>query len=105
MIILSPRLAHREHLATVVPLSTTAPPADLPYVCELRLSPPLPTPFNAPVAWVKADMLATVGIGRLDLLRLPRHPDGKRRYVRPRLAAEDMKRVERCVLHALGFFP
>lgn len=42
VIVLSPRLAHRQHLATVVPLSTTVPPADLPYVCELRLSPHYP---------------------------------------------------------------
>lgn len=102
VIVLSPRLAHRERLATVVPLSTTPPPANLAYVCELLLSPPLPAPFDAPAAWVKADMLATVDIGRLDLLRMPRGPDGKRRYLRPKVTPADLARIERCVLHALG---
>ncbi len=50
VVVMSHRLPHRDHLCTVVPLSTTPPPApNLLYVHELRLDKPLPEPFEAMV--------------------------------------------------------
>jgi len=47
-------------------------------------------------------MLATVGLRRLDLFRTARDQEGKRKYLKPRLHDEDLRRVRACVLSALG---
>jgi uncharacterized protein YifN (PemK superfamily) len=52
--------------------------------------------------WVKADMLATVGFERLDLIRTGREPFGKRKYLTPQLEPEQLKIVYQCVLHSIG---
>lgn len=102
-VVISHRLPHRDGLCSVVPLSTTPPPkSDLSYVCTLTLSPALPTPFDAVQMWVKADMLATVALSRLDLFRTGRDTSGRRKYIQPRVSAEDMERIERCICCALG---
>ena len=101
-VVISPRLPHRDQLCTVVPLSTTPPAIEVPYVCKIDLPSPLPSPFNSTTVWVKADMLATVAFWRLDLFRTKRDASGKRQYLKPVLAAEDLRRVQICVLHALG---
>ncbi len=101
-LVLSPRLPHRDHLCTVVPLSTTPPPRDLEYVCKVSIPIPLPGRWNAPEMWVKADMLATVCFDRLDLFRTGRDFEGKRKYLHPQLHSKDLERVKLCVLRALG---
>jgi uncharacterized protein YifN (PemK superfamily) len=105
VIAVSPRLPHRDGLVTVVPLSTTPPQWPVAYVCELELPVPLPAPFAAPVVWAKADMLATVGFGRLDLFRTERDHGGRRKYLHPRLNAEDLARVRHAICQALGIYP
>lgn len=102
VVVVSPRLPYRDHLCTVVPLSTTAPDRDTLYQC--RVTPPqrLPAPFDAPEMWAKADMLATVGFGRLDLFRTGRDQTGKRKYLHPKLPPDDLRRVRASILHALG---
>jgi uncharacterized protein YifN (PemK superfamily) len=103
VVVISPRLPHRDMLCSVVPLSTTAPSKDLPYVCRLDLPIALPAPFDTErVCWAKADMVATVSFSRLDLFRTARDFSGKRRYLRPRLPDEDLRRVRAAVLHGLG---
>jgi uncharacterized protein YifN (PemK superfamily) len=102
VVVISPRLPHRDQLCTVVPLSTTPPIVELPYVCRLDLVETLPAPFNAAAEWAKADMLATVAFWRLDLLRTKRDATGKRKYLKPMLSPEDLRRVQASVLHALG---
>jgi mRNA interferase MazF len=101
-VVISHRLPHRDGLATVVPLSTMQPRHPVPYVCEIVLSAPLPAPFTALVMWAKADMLATVGFGRLDLFRTSRDAGGRRRYLHPRLPPDDIARIEVAICHALG---
>ncbi|MBF0375064.1 MAG: type II toxin-antitoxin system PemK/MazF family toxin [Alphaproteobacteria bacterium] len=101
-VVISPRLPHREGLCTVVPLSTTPPERQVPYVCRLVLAQPLPGPFTALTVWAKADMLATVAFERLDLFRSGRGTDGRRQYLRPRISAEDLYRMRQCVALALG---
>ena len=102
VVVISPRLPHRDGLCTVVPLSGSPPLRELPYQCRLNLAEPLPPPFSYSVWWVKCDMLATVGFGRLDLFRTARDQTGRRKYVHPKVSPEDLARVRACVLSALG---
>jgi uncharacterized protein YifN (PemK superfamily) len=102
VVVVSPRLKHRNGLATVVPLSTTEPtPVEL-YHCVIDLIEPLPAPFDSPRMWVKADMLATVSFARLDLPRTQRDHEGKRRYLTVSLQPDQQRRVYASVLCALG---
>jgi mRNA interferase MazF len=102
VVIISPRLRYRRGLATVVPLSTTPPEAPQAYHLALHLEPTLPAPFNAADMWVKADMVATVSFERLDLFRTSRRPSEHRKYLQPRLSADQLAALRRCVAHALG---
>lgn len=102
VVVVSPRLPHREQLCTVVPLSTTAPGREVLYVCRIDLVAPLPDPFSATTVWAKADMLATVGFARLDMFRTARGATGKREYLRPMLPAGALQRVRNSILHAIG---
>lgn len=101
-IVISPRLRHRDHLCTVVPLSSKPGVADVDYVVELFIARPLPPPFENQMVWAKCDMLATVSFARLDLFRTQRNPAGKRQYITPRLPDADLKRVQQGILFALG---
>jgi len=105
VVVISPRLRRRDGLCTVVPLSTTAPNRVEPYNCELELIRPLPAPWRAQTHWVKADMLATVGFHRLDLIRTGRDQYGKRKYLNVIVPQDDLERIRVCVLHALGIRP
>jgi mRNA interferase MazF len=101
-VVISPRLPHRDGLCTVVPLSTSPPPAGVAYAVRIAMAPPLPTPFDTPVMWAKCDMLATVGFDRLDLFRTERDQTGRRRYLHPKLSVEDLDRIRQGLLAALG---
>ncbi|MBM3084813.1 type II toxin-antitoxin system PemK/MazF family toxin [Chelatococcus daeguensis] len=102
VVVISPRLKRRTGLVSVVPLSTTPPDPIEDYHCEVRMEPPLPKPFDSPTAWVKADMLYTVGFQRLELVRTGRDQYGKRKYLTPVLAPAELARIQHCVLVALG---
>jgi mRNA interferase MazF len=102
VVTISPRLKRRDGLVTVVPLSTTSPNPVCDHHCCLTLNPPLPKPFDSPKVWVKADMIATVGFERLDLVRTPREAFKTRKYLTPRLEPAALKIVYQCVLHAMG---
>lgn len=103
VLVLSPRLRHRDGLCTVVPLSTTVPRRNVPYQCLVTLPFAPPPPFQAIKVWAKADMLATVAFGRLDLMRSARKANGKRAWLKIRLSEQDFTRVQDCVRAALGF--
>jgi uncharacterized protein YifN (PemK superfamily) len=102
VVTISPRLKRRDGLITVVPLSTTTPNPVCDHHCKIKMDPVLPRPFDSAEVWVKADMVATVGFARLDLIRTPREPFSGRKYLTPRLKPEDLKTVYQCVLHAIG---
>jgi uncharacterized protein YifN (PemK superfamily) len=102
VIVVSPRLRKRDQLCAVVPLSTTNPTPVMPYHHRIKFSPTLPFPYEAEECWVKGDMLNTVGFHRLSPLFLGKDHEGKRRYIFPKLSAEDMAAVETCVLAGLG---
>jgi uncharacterized protein YifN (PemK superfamily) len=102
VVVLSPRLRHRDQLCTVVPLSTTAPFSVENYHCCLAFDQPLPSPWHARECWVKADMLATVGFHRLDRIRLGRGPDGKRKFLDFVLPESELQKITEAVLYAIG---
>lgn len=103
VIVVSPRLRRRRDLVAVVPLSTTAPTPKENYHCEIVLAQPLPKPFDSPVMWAKADMLATVANSRLDRFRTGKNPHGGTRiYVSGSVDAAQLKAVRVAVLCGLG---
>ncbi|MGU3494733.1 type II toxin-antitoxin system PemK/MazF family toxin [Xanthobacteraceae bacterium A53D] len=102
-VVISPRLPRRDNLCAVVGLSGTEPSHAVPYQCRIQLDEPLPPPFSHAVWWVKADMVVTVGLKRLDLFRTERDQFGKRKFLTPKIKPEDFARIQTCVLHGLGF--
>ena len=101
-IVISPRLRRRDGLCTVVPLSGTAPTPPEAYHWLLELDRPLPKPWDSDRFWVKADMLATVGFQRLELISLGRDQEGKRKYLIIQVKNEALVAIRQCILHALG---
>lgn len=101
-IVISPRLPHRDGLCSVVPISASNSGRALDYEIRLEFDPPLPDPFSYDVVWAKCDMIATVGFKRLDMFRTERDQQGRRKYLQPKLSAEDFARVQHGVLCALG---
>ena len=102
VIVISPKISVRFGLCTVVPLSTTAPQPGMPYHCEITLAPPLPEPWSDQARWVKGDMVCAVGFHRLDFPRYGKDATGKRQYRYDTISADDLLRVRKCVLSALG---
>jgi len=100
-IVISPRLPHRNGLCTVVPLSLTPPDPVVSYQVEIEFEDELPTPWRGRTRWAKADMLATVSFERLDLLRTQR-VQGRRSYLQIRINSDELAKVYRAVLCALG---
>jgi hypothetical protein len=52
-IIISKPIPGRSLLCSIVPLSTTPPNPVLPHHMKITFSPPLPAPYDNPMAWVK----------------------------------------------------
>ena len=102
-VVVSPRLPHRDGLCTVVPLSTTAARSGIRYQCKIMLPTAAPKPYEGKLKWAKADMMATVGFGRLSLPYTGRDPaSGRRRYLTIIVAPDDLKAIRSAILHALG---
>ena len=102
VVVVSPRLRHRNDLCTVVPLSTREPDKICDYHCHMKMARALPAPWDSPEMWVKADMLATVAFHRLHLIGAGRHPGGNRKYLNIQVETEQLHAIRQCVLHALG---
>jgi uncharacterized protein YifN (PemK superfamily) len=102
VVIISPRMAGRPFLCTVVALSTTAPRPVMPYHCQIDLRPRLPPPLQSDGVWVKGDMVNAVGFHRLDLIRLGKDRNGKRIYLYDPLSADTIKKIRACMLRAMG---
>jgi len=101
-VVISPRLAHRDGLSSVVPLSTTPPHKPVAYGLEIELPGALPPPFDDPVMWAKCDMVSCVSHARLDLIRGGRTDTGQRKYIKPRLASDVFEALQTSVLAGLG---
>ncbi|RVT41783.1 type II toxin-antitoxin system PemK/MazF family toxin [Sphingobium algorifonticola] len=102
VIVISPKIANRPHLCTIVALSQTAPNPIMPYHCQIDLHPALPHPYENKGVWVKGDMVNAVGFHRLDFVRIGHYPDGKRRYLYDPQSIENIQKVRQCVLRALN---
>jgi mRNA interferase MazF len=100
-IVVSPRLPYRDNLCSVVPVSGDPPDHETGYVVQLKFDPPLPPPFSYKFGWVKCDMIATVGLDRLDFFHTAR-VEGKRKYLHPKISEADLDRLRQGILCALG---
>jgi len=100
-IIISPPLPGRERLCSIVPLSTTAPRIVAPHHLRLVFDPPLPTPYDSAVMWLKGDIVLTVAFHRLRLL-FDRWESGQRVYDVRVLGPDVLEEVRRCVRAGLG---
>ena len=102
-VVITGRLPRRDNLHTVVPLSGTPSDPRNRYHCQIELDAPLPAPFAAQTWWVKADMIATVGLERLDLFRTDRDQLGARKYLSNlKVSEENFALILEAVRHALG---
>lgn len=82
-------------LVTVVPLSTAGPDPVEPHHHRLSVN-PIPGRTEI-VCWAKCDMVATVGLARLDRVKI-----GRRLFDTPVLAAADFLAVKQATALALG---
>jgi len=103
VVVISPKIAARPGLCTVVALSMTPPAPVLSFHCQIDIAPPLPADlFSSTGVWVKGDMVYSVGFHRLDLIRTGKTPQGKRSYYYSTLSHEQIKTIRECVLKGLG---
>jgi uncharacterized protein YifN (PemK superfamily) len=102
VVVLSPKIAARPGLCTVVALSNTEPFPKLSFHCQIDIRPRLPDGFNSDGVWVKGDMLNTVSFHRLDFIRVGKAESGKRLYYYDALGDAEMRKVRECVLSGLG---
>ena len=101
VVVLSPKIAARPGLCTVVALSTTPPKPVQAYHCQIDIDPPLPDPMSSRGIWVKGDMIYAVGFHRLDFIRTGT-VRGTRTYRYDPLSADLVKKIRECVLCGLG---
>lgn len=97
MVVISPKRRNVD-LVTVVPLSSTPPTLIQPW--HHQLSPGAYPPARGPV-WVKADVVATVALARLDRVKV-KTPGGTRSYQTFQLQLFDMAAIYTAVKAALG---
>ncbi|TNE59577.1 MAG: type II toxin-antitoxin system PemK/MazF family toxin [Alphaproteobacteria bacterium] len=102
VVVISPKIAARPGLCTVVCLSTTAPENVMPYHCQIDIRPKLPTGFDSDGVWVKGDMIYSVALNRLDFFRFRKSETGKRQYYYDALSDYNIKRIRQCVLQGMG---
>ena len=97
VVVISPRRRSIQ-LVTVVPISSVAPSPIEPW--HYRLPDGAYPPARGPV-WVKADMVATVALARLDRVKV-KGPGGMRSYRVFQLGAADMLAIGAAVKAALA---
>ncbi len=78
-IVLSREIPGRPLMCAIVPLSTSAPRPPLAHHMRITFVPPLPAPYSSATAWVKGDIVLTVGFHRLRYL-FSGQPGGHKRY-------------------------
>ena len=102
VVVVSPKIAARPGLCTVVPLSTTPPDPVQQFHCQIDLPDQLPAWLDRAGVWVKADMMAAVALSRLDFIRLPKGRQGKREYCFATVSNENLRRIRSSILAGLG---
>lgn len=94
------RHPHNSKLVTVVPLSASEPSVVSGYHYELSYD-PRPGGDSMRSIWVKADMIYTVSLERLDMHYMATRRGG-RQVIQVKLPDSDMVAIMRCVAFALG---
>lgn len=102
VVVISPKIAARAGLCTVVPLSTTAPKPQMPYHCRIDLPERLPDWIEKQGVWVKADMMFAASFQRLDLIRLGKDSSGRRVYCYEPVSDGNLYKIRKAVLAGLG---
>ena len=103
VVVVGPRLRRRGRLATIVPLSTTAPTTVENYHSKIELLQALPAPFDSLVMWAKCDMITSVSLDRLDRFRGSRTSGGGgRTWVTGSLSSAQLRDVRAAILCGLG---
>lgn len=97
VIVVSPRLPHRSELVAVVPVSTTVPKHNLPYVYKLSRN-YHPQEEDSLDCWAKCDLVMNISLKRLNGFKV-----GRRKYEFPKLSKEDLDAVRAAVMCGLGF--
>lgn len=95
VLVISAKRKDGARLCTVVPISSLPPDPQRPY--HHRRPDGVVPGDKYPEAWIKADLVISVGCHRLDRFKV-----GHRNYVAPVVPADILKEARRCVLHALG---
>ena len=102
VVVVSPKIAARPLLCTVVCLSTKRPTTIMPYHCQIDIRPKLPPPLESDGVWVKGDMVYSVGFHRLDLIRLGKDRGGKRIYLYKPLSVDNIREIRACILKGMS---
>jgi uncharacterized protein YifN (PemK superfamily) len=103
VIVISPQIAARHRLCTIIPISTEPPKLVMPYHVDLGdLS--LPSPYENKTNWAKCDMIYSVSFDRLELFRIRKEMGGKREYKEFCISSEDLKRIRAGFLSSVGLF-
>lgn len=108
VIVVSPFLPGRSRLVNVVPISMTAPSPVQPYHCRIATGLlPRPLQEEAGERWAKCDMVYTLCIDRLSLVRgaRSRAAGGKRSYHTGRLDLAHLQAVRRAIAAGMGIGP
>ncbi|MDR3449503.1 MAG: type II toxin-antitoxin system PemK/MazF family toxin [Alphaproteobacteria bacterium] len=105
VIVVCRHLPHRGSLCTVVPLSTTPPRIEVPYVHKIVLEKAISQAFAETEMWAKIDMMATVAFNRLDMFRTSRDQTGKRRYFVPKITAQELQAIRAGIAYVCGIDP
>jgi uncharacterized protein YifN (PemK superfamily) len=96
VIVISPRLPHRSEIVAVVPISTSPPNHQLPFVVRLSKN-YHPMESDDLPCWAKCDMVMNIGRFRLDGFKV-----GRRKWETPAATGSDLEAVRRGVVHGLG---
>lgn len=96
VIVVSPRLPHRSEIVAVVPISTTAPLHEFPFVVRLSRN-YHPGEEDYLPCWAKCDMVMNIARRRLNGFKV-----GRRRWATPRASDEDVMAVRNGIIHGLG---
>src|SRR5688572_25062154 len=96
IIVISPRLPHRGELATIVPISLTAPTHTLPFNVKLSKNYHPEEPDDLP-CWAKCDLVMNIALRRLNSFKV-----GRRKWYSPAVSPEDLQAVRNGVIYGLG---
>lgn len=96
VVVVSPRLPYRSEIVAVVPISTSPPAHDFPFVVRLAKN-YHPSELDDLPCWAKCDMLMNIGLWRLNGFKI-----GRRKWATPQMTGDDLSAVRQGVLVGLG---